>query len=67
MCKIVFIGPFKKNKKFMQFETPPFYFNYCRLCYYATNCFMLIIRGRDYEINFSHGNLHEILGFDKKL
>jgi hypothetical protein len=34
---------------------------------YATNCFMLIIRSRDYEINFSHGNLHEILGFDKKI
>jgi hypothetical protein len=35
------------------FETPPFYFD----VNYATNRFMLTIRGVDYEIDFSHGNI----------
>jgi hypothetical protein len=28
---------------------------------------MLIIRDIDYEIDFSHGKIHELLGFDKKI
>jgi hypothetical protein len=27
---------------------------------------MLIIRNIDYEIDFSHGKIYELLGFDKK-
>jgi hypothetical protein len=27
---------------------------------------MLIIRDIDYEIDFSHGKIHELLGFDTK-
>jgi hypothetical protein len=64
MCKIVFIGPFKKKKMLCNLKHHHFIFI---IVGYATNCFMLIIRSRDYEINFSHGNLHEILGFDKKI
>jgi hypothetical protein len=45
---------------FGTFETPPFYFD----VNYATNRFMLIIRYIDYEIDFSHGKIHEHLGFD---
>jgi hypothetical protein len=48
---------------FGTFETPPFYFD----VNYATNRFMLIIRDKDYEIDFSHGKIHELLGFDKKI
>jgi hypothetical protein len=44
---------------FGTFETPPFYFD----VNYATNRFMLIIRDKD----FSHGKIHELLGFDKKI
>jgi hypothetical protein len=45
---------------FGTFETPPFYFD----VNYATNRFMLIIRDIDYEIDFSHGKIYELLGFD---
>jgi hypothetical protein len=48
---------------FGTFETPPFYFD----VNYATNRFMLIIRDKDYEIDFSHGKIYELLGFDKKI
>jgi hypothetical protein len=48
---------------FGTFETPPFYFD----VNYATNRFMLIIRDKYYEIDFSHGKIHELLGFDKKI
>ena len=48
---------------FGTFETPPFYFD----VNYATNRFMLIIRDIDCEIDFSHGKIHELLGFDKKI
>jgi hypothetical protein len=48
---------------FGTFETPPFYFD----VNYATNRFMLIIRDIDYEIDFSHGKIYELLGFDKKI
>ncbi|RZC38683.1 hypothetical protein BDFB_015236, partial [Asbolus verrucosus] len=48
---------------FGTFETSPFYFD----VNYATNRFMLIIREKDYEIDFSHGKIHELLGFDKKI
>jgi hypothetical protein len=48
---------------FGTFETPPFYFD----VNYATNRFMLIIRDIDYEIDFSHGKIYELLEFDKKI
>ncbi|KAJ3661728.1 hypothetical protein Zmor_006115 [Zophobas morio] len=44
-------------------DSPPFYFD----VNYATNRFMLIIRDIDCEIDFSHGKIHQLLGFDKKI
>jgi hypothetical protein len=42
---------------FGTFETPPFYFD----VNYATNRFMLIIREKDYEIDFSHGKIYRVI------